>query len=219
MPIAIHLLSSFQEQSFYHVVCKSISGKQLFLSDENKRYFLERYQQLSGDYVDTYAYCLLDNHVHWLIKVKPEMGIYDYLSNIDVKELTITHKKFLQQECLFHELIEQQFNRLFIAYSLAFNKKYDLKGHLFHRPFKRIEIADNTHLTQLFVYIHANPLKHGITKDFTIFKWSSYQSILSNLPTNIKRKEVLDWFGGRDQFIKAHKEMSEYFYEHDLNGE
>lgn len=219
MPIANYLLSSFQEQSFYHVICKSISGKKLFLNDENKRYFLERYQYFLNDYLETYAFCLLDNHVHWLIKIKSAAEIVDFLKTMSIERQTITHKKFLQKECDFHELIEQQFNRLFIGYSLALNKKHDVKGHLFHRPFRRICIADDMHLTQLYVYIHANPLKHGITKDFFTFKWSSYQAILSNSATNIQREKVLDWFGDREQFINAHKEMAAFFYEHELGGD
>ena len=91
-----------------------------------------------------------------------------------------------------------------------------IKGHLFNRPFKRLEVKDNAHLTQLFVYIHANSMKHGITKDFINYKWSSYQAILSNHPTNIKREEVLNWFGGKDRFITAQHEMAEFYYNHPL---
>jgi hypothetical protein len=125
----------------------------------------------------------------------------------------------MQENCSFHELIEQQFNRLFIAYTLAFNRKNAISGHLFNRPFKRIEVTDNNHLTQLFVYIHANTVRHGISKDFSHHKWSSYQAIISTQPTHIKRQEVLDWFRGREQFITAHKEMSKFYLEHDLGGE
>lgn len=219
MPPPKHLLAKFQEISFYHVICKSIGEKRLFLNDENKRYFLERYQQLLGNFVDTYTYCLLDNHVHWLIKTNPEKDIHLFLTNLPSAELTTTHKKFLQQTCSFHELIEQQFNRLFIAYSLSFNKRNNISGHLFNRPFKRIKIKDNGHLTQLFVYIHANVMKHGIATDFTAHRWSSYQAIISKQPTHIKRLEVLEWFGGREQFITAHREMADFYYGHEFSGE
>ena len=53
--------------------------------------------------------------------------------------------------------------------------------------------------------LHTNPLKHKITGDFTSHKWSSWQSILSDAPTKIMRKEILDWFGGKDQFINVHR--------------
>ena len=94
-----------------------------------------------------------------------------------------------------------------------------IKGHLFNRPFKRIEVKDNAHLTQLFIYIHANIIKHGLSKDFIYYKWSSYLAILSSQPTHIKREEVLDWFGGKEKFILAHREMAKFYYDHPLGGE
>jgi putative transposase len=219
MPLAQQYLANIHEGSFYHIICRAIDGKKLFYNDDNRTYFLSRYQTLLGDFVDTYAYSLLDNHVHWLIKSKQEDAIALYLKQVPPGELTSTHKKFLAGECLFHELIEQQFNRLFIGYTLALNKRNNSKGHLFNRPFKRIEIKDNSHLTQLFVYIHANVMKHGLQKDFTQHKWSSYKAIISDKPTHIKRAEILEWFGGRERFINTHKEMSHYFYNHPLGGE
>jgi putative transposase len=219
MPLSKEFLVDFQETSFYHVTCKAIDGKKLFLNDDNRHYFLKRYQEFSAGFVDTYAFCLLDNHVHLLIKTNAEKQILTYLNELDTEKQTSTYKKFLQQKCNFHELIEQQFNRLFIAYSLAFNKMNKIKGHLFNCPFKRIEVKDNAHLTQLFVYIHANIMKHGISKDFINYKWSSYHAIISNQPTHIQREEVLNWFGGKDRFILAHQEMAAFYYEHSLGGE
>lgn len=219
MPLSTQFLASIREASFYHIISRSIDGKKLFRNDDNRIYFLKKYHELLKDFVDTYAYTLLDNHVHWLIKSKCSDSITSFLSCRQQAELTVTHKRFLLKECSFHELIEQQLNRLFIGYSLALNKQNNIKGHLFYRPFRRIEIKDNSHLTQLFVYIHANAVKHGIKKDLTNYKWSSYQAIISDKPTNVKREEVLDWFGGRERFITAHKEMSAYFYEHPLGGE
>jgi putative transposase len=37
----------------------------------HRQYFLSRYQRYMSPLVDTYAYCLLSNHFHFLIKVKP----------------------------------------------------------------------------------------------------------------------------------------------------
>jgi putative transposase len=219
MPLSQQYLASIEASSFYHIICRAIEGKKLFQNDDNRIYFLNKYQELSGSFVDTYAYSLLDNHVHWLVKSKPQDEIFSMLTGMPQNELTATHKKFISQQCSFHELIEQQFNRLFIGYALALNKQQNTKGHLFNRPFKRIEVKDNNHLTQLFVYIHANVMKHGLMKDFTQHKWSSYRAIISAKPTHVKREEVLEWFGGSERFITAHKEMSDYFYDHPLGGE
>jgi hypothetical protein len=66
------------------------------------------------------------------------------------------------------------------------------------------------------IYIHANAAKHKLLKDFTTYAWSSWHSIISNLPTLILREEIIDWFGSLDIFIKSYKEMAEYYYNCDV---
>jgi len=98
-----------------------------------------------------------------------------------------------------------QFNRWFTAYAMAFNNQHDRKGNLFHRSFKRLKVRSNSHFTQLVYYIHANPSLHKVRNDFTNYRWSSYQALLSEKSTLLERKEVLDWFGGKTEFINFHQ--------------
>jgi putative transposase len=100
----------------------------------------------------------------------------------------------------------------FIAYAMAFNKKNDRSGSLFVNPFRRVRVSDELHLHQLIIYIHANVLKHNIYSEFQNYKWSSYLSIISDKKTALKREEVLDFFGGIDNFIQQHQVQSQYFY-------
>ena len=95
---------------------------------------------------------------------------------------------------------------------MAFNKQQGRTGNLFNRPFKRIEVNKNSHFTQAVIYIHANALKHKLCKDFTLYKWSSWNSITSDKPTLLCREQLLDWFGGLTQFIEIHKSQSEFYY-------
>jgi putative transposase len=57
-----------------------------------------------------------------------------------------------------------QFKDLLISYAQAFNKANNRVGPLFTNPFKRVLVSDETHLTSLIVYIHANTAKHKIKK-------------------------------------------------------
>jgi REP element-mobilizing transposase RayT len=216
MPIPTRLLAEFSEENYYHVICKCIEGKKFFYNDGNRFRFLKRYDDLLNDFADTYAYTLMDNHVHWLIKTKSEEDIRAHLRTI---KSTRTQKSFLDDNCSFHELLEQQFNRLFISYSLSLNKSRNTTGHLFSRPFKRIDIADDFHLTQLIIYIHANIKRHQISDNFQQYKWSSYRAILSQTTTHIKRKEVLEWFGGEERFVSLHETQADFYYPSILSGE
>ncbi len=70
----------------------------------------------------------------------------------------------------------------------------------------------DSQFTQTIIYINANAFKHKLVDDFIKHKWSSYHTILSDKPTKLLRNELLDWFGGREQFIKILKEQTEYYY-------
>ncbi len=62
------------------------------------------------------------------------------------------------------------------------------------------------YLARLVVYIHWNPQKHGFITDFRDYPYSSYAACTSNEFTHVKRDVVLDWFGGKEGFIAAHRE-------------
>jgi putative transposase len=219
MPTPPQFTVHFEEQKFYHVICKSI-GNQLIFFDDNDRYdFLKKYQRFLGEFVDTFSYNLLDNHVHWVLKMKSETEIFSLLTTFHKKDLTITQKKYLGGECTFHEVIKQQFSRFFISYTRTFNTIHNRKGHLFNRPFTRINVDDEGHLIRLFVYVHANTLKHGFFKDFVNYKWSSYQLIIGNTKTFVCKERVLTLFDGTKKFINIHLSMSEIYEKHELSGE
>lgn len=71
-------------------------------------------------------------------------------------------------------------------------------------------------------YIHQNPQKHKFVDDFRDWKYSSYGIILSEKRTSLNRKEVLDWFGGKQSYLDLHNEwvtdaQSKWFAEDDYD--
>ena len=184
----------------------------MFLSDENRLFFLRRYAEILSPFINTYCWCLLPNHFHFLIRIKTEGEIHHYLNNPELT-LTITEKKFLKEQIPLTVLIEKSFTRFFQSYAQAFNKSQERLGNLFYKPFKRVLIKNDHHFTQTIIYVHANPVKHKISNDFTSYKWSSWKGLLSNKPTNLLRNEMIEWFGNKDLFIEAHQKNIEYYYE------
>ena len=83
---------------------------------------------------------------------------------------------------------------------------YDRKGSLFLDNLNRKSITEDSYYIQLIRYIHQNPIKHGLVDNITDWPYSSYDSLLSKQATNLKRKEVFMWFGGRENFIQMHKQ-------------
>jgi len=71
---------------------------------------------------------------------------------------------------------------------------------------RRVEIADDAQFGTIVFYIHKNAVHHQYIKAINEWQWSSYNSFLSNSPSMLMRDEVLDWFGGKDHFIKFHEQ-------------
>lgn len=67
-------------------------------------------------------------------------------------------------------------------------------------------IEDETGICKVTHYVHANPIHHGFVKDMSDWKYSSYNTYLSNAATKISKQIVLDIFGGREHFIKYHQQ-------------
>lgn len=175
-------LEVLEKGKVYHIYNKGINGETIFTSDENKRYFLKLFLKYSQNIVDTFAYCLMDNHFHFVIQINNEKEVTQALSN------------------------------LFNAYAKAFNKQQNRTGSLFEKHFKRIQIENEEYLKNVIQYIHLNP-KHHLDKDYKNFIFSSYQTILSDKPTNILRNEVIQLFEDIDNFIYCHDFKNEILSE------
>ncbi len=70
--------------------------------------------------------------------------------------------------------LSEAMKELFRIYAVYFNKKYERKGPVFCTPFRASLCLDETYLIAASVYIHLNPVKAGIVKTPSEYKWSSY---------------------------------------------
>jgi len=106
-----------------------------------------------------------------------------------------------------HDLVSHQFRKFFQSYAMAFNKEQNRIGTLFQTPFKRVLVKDDLYFTQLVYYIHSNPQHHHLTNDFRKWKWSSYDRILLDKPSALKKQEVIEWFGNKEAYVIYHMEL------------
>lgn len=219
MPINAKYIASFEPNCFYHIIIKSAGNTPIFLSDNNRIFFLKKFKEYTQGYFDTYAYILLNNHVHFLVKASADTILQTHISQLQEPFRKQHQKKFLSGTISFEQALEFQMKDFLISYAKAYNKQSNRTGALFMSPFRRVAVADDAHFTQLIIYIHANIVKHNVDRNFEKYNWSSYQSIISERPTSIKRNEVLEWFGSKTEFIKIHRENTEHFYHHILSME
>ncbi len=201
---------------FYHIYNHGNGNDNIFFNDTNYIYFLTKYKEYISPIADTYAYCLMPNHFHLLIKLKSEEDIFQFLKrNNKFPDDKMTLEGFqgltgVNIEIDFMGLhISKQFSNLYNGYSQAINKQESRKGSLFARSFKRKEIDSSEYLQSLILYIHTNPIHHQFVEKIKDWKYTSYHSIVSELPTSIKRKEVLELFDDITNFKFCHQEFNE----------
>jgi len=192
-----------QHGYYYHIYNKGINGINLFYENKNYEYFLKLYEKYIDPIADTFAWCLMPNHFHLLVRIKEEKEIkINQLSNSvrvwnpDRVENNEGEKKV--------KSIHLYFSDLFNAYCQAINKQEHRTGSLFQRPFKRKQIEQELYFKQLVMYIHNNPVKHGFADCIQDYPWSSYGNIISLTPTTVQRDMVLGWFNSRADFIEQH---------------
>ena len=212
MPQAQNYHADFVENGIYHVYSRTNNNEPLFKSDQNRLYFLKQFDKYLHPFVDTFCWNLLPNHFHFLVQVKSSEEIKENLIKLPTGMLKPLEKQYLADEGSTEILLELEWKRFFNSYAMAFNKQHGRKGNLFHRPFKRVEVEKDAQFTQTVIYVHGNAQRHKICKDFTLHKWSSWHTLLSDIPTKLKRQLLMDWFGGRERFIQTHKEMTDYYY-------
>ena len=187
---------------FYHVYNRGINGEDLFKEARNYQYFLKLYAKYIPPVAETYAYCLLKNHFHLMIRVRSEEEVIRNTSSSNVGRVLNPSDVITSSDAT--KRISNQFSKLFNSYAQAVNKAYGRTGGLFEELFRRIAVDDEDYRVQLVYYIHANPQHHGFASDFREYPHSSYHAHLSKLDTQLHRAELMDWFGDTDAYEKYH---------------
>lgn len=101
--------------------------------------------------------------------------------------------------------LSQAMKNLFEKYADYFNKKYQRKGHVFCGRYRASLCNDESYFLAASIYIHLNPYKAGLCRDFKSYRWDSlglYIGISKN--TFINFGEIL--FLLSSQIDKARKE-------------
>lgn len=178
--------------NYYHIYNRGNNGIDVFLEPENNYHFLRLYAKYIAPIAETYAWCLMKYHFHVLVRIKEKAEI----TASDLTYNTTENPKVIAPY--------RQFSHLFNAYTQAINNRHHRTGSLFETKFERKLVDSEKYFQQLIFYIHNNPVHHGFVKQMSLYPWSSYESIVSEKPTRIKRNDVLRIFGDKENFVYYH---------------
>lgn len=183
----MRIIEKLEPGYIYHIYNRGNNGEDIFKEARNYYFFLQKYIEYCSPVFETYAYALLKNHFHLMVKIKEKVIVqrHDGKGEIELNP-------------------SRQLSHFFNAYSQAINKASHRHGKLFEEPFKRKKIDSDNYFTSLIYYIHFNAQHHGFANDFREWEFSSWHHYLSNENGVIQKQTVLDWFGSTQLFINAH---------------
>lgn len=179
--------------TYYHIYNRGNNRENIFIQERNYAHFMRLYWRYLEQVAETFAFCLLRNHFHLVVRIR----------SID----EIFNGKKMEGKAAEH-YPSKKFSDFFNAYAKAINQAYGRTGSLFQHPFGRVPITTNQYFSNVVAYVHQNPQKHELVRDFREWKWSSYGIILTEKPTNVRRDIVLDWFGGLEGYKSHHEQFA-----------
>lgn len=184
--------------AFYHVTSRGNERQKIYKDKDDYKLFIEKLSES----LDIYNVCLL---------------CYVCMTN---------HFHFLLKTPDGN--LSEFMHRFNIAYTYAFNKRYNRSGHLYQGRYKSYLIDADTYLKEVSRYIHLNPLrikkyskkkfaeKIQILDDYEFSSMIGYSKLKYRDPF-INYSMVLDYFGGdtaqgRELYMQfVHKGLKEKF--------
>jgi len=127
----------------HHITQRGIRRLDIFIDDDDKRFFIKLLQKYSEKYqLKIHAYCLMSNHIHLVaVPVKPQ-----------------------SMQNAMHDLCTR--------YAAYFNRKYNFSGHLFQNRYFSTPL-EGEHSENAARYVEQNPVRAGMVTRADIFPWSS----------------------------------------------
>jgi REP element-mobilizing transposase RayT len=183
--------------NYFHIYNRGINSCNIFAENENYEYFLHLYDEKISPVADTYAWALMPNHFHFLVRIKPKEEIPEVINILNPDGALSPVRVGTPAK---------QFSKFFNSYAQAINKRYHRHGGLFERPFKRKRIDNLLWLKRVILYIHNNPVHHGFCNHPLEYPWTSYLSCISVKPTKLQREKVIGWFDEKANFVTRHNE-------------
>lgn len=178
-------------------------------------FFIEKYQQYILPIAETYAYCLLPNHFHLVVRIRRREVLEEVFRNFKSTNFSKVQNfgKVEVTDNMIEYYISKQFANLFSCYTQSFNKVNKRRGSLFLKNFRREPIENKAYFLNAVIYTHRNPVHHAFCDRYTDWSYTSFCEIKERNSQIIEVDKLLRMFGGRDSFIDLHEQSANKFRE------
>ena len=184
----------FVPDIYYHFYNRGNNRQAIFFEPENYLFFLRRFRKYLVPFVDVLVYCLMPTHYHILVRVKQQTS--EVLKTSDVsKQVSLAMQKFI------------------ISYTKAMNLRFSRVGALFQGQFQAKPIQTDSHLRNLCIYIHANPVKDGLVAALEDWIYSNYLKWLGQRKgTLVDPQFIQEHFGSPEEYQQLVKQFIQTRY-------
>lgn len=202
----------FVNNEIYHVIARGVAKKPIFISSNDyyrafelidfyrrgtlslrfsyfsrlpkkkKEEFLKRIGNIKP-VVEILAFCLMSNHLHFLLRQLEKRGISIFMSNFQN------------------------------SYAKYFNLRHKRIGPLFQPMFKAVRIEDDEQLVHVSRYIHLNPVSSYLIEieELEDYPWSSFGVYLGKRKLEfVEPNLILDYFGKREKYRQFVFDQADY---------
>lgn len=139
-----------------HVIVRGNNRSDIFRADADYQFYLEKLQLACDKHeCKIHAYVLMTNHVHLLITPQTEEGLSKLM---------------------------QMLGRYYVQY---YNDTYQRSGTLWEGRYKSTLVDSETYLLTCMRYIELNPVRAGMVKHPSEYRWSSYHSNAADLANEL----------------------------------
>ena len=156
----------FLPGELYHVYNRGNNSQKIFYTNSNYIFFLQKVRKELTPFCEILAYCLMPNHYHFLIFVKP----------IELEKNVIMHP------------LSRKIGTLQSSYCQAINLQENKKGSLFQQKAKSKHLG-NYGFT-CFHYIHQNPVKAKLCNKMEDWEFSSFQDYYALREGRLPNKQL-----------------------------
>ena len=214
-------MEKLQPNCSYHIFNHANGFENIFTVDDNYRFYLDKYQQYILPIAETYAYCLLPNHFHLVVRIRRKEVIEEVYRNFKSTNFSKVPNfgkvensgKVEITDNIIEQFISKQFANLFSCYTQSFNKVNKRRGSLFLKNFRREPIENKAYFLNAVIYTHRNPVHHAFCDRYTDWSYTSFCEIKERNSQMIEVDKLLRMFGGRDSFIDLHEQSANKFRE------
>jgi REP element-mobilizing transposase RayT len=164
--------------TLHHVILRGINKRRIVDDIADRKNFVKRMGELAAETKTTIYAWALMTNHAHILLRSAEIGLSGYM------------------------------RRLLTGYAISYNRRHGRWGHLFQNRYKSIICEEDAYFTELVRYIHLNPLRAKLVKNYDKldrYRWCGHSVTIGKVKNDWQDRDyVLKWFGKKEGEAKKY---------------